>query len=102
MAVCAFRKRGSSLKVLREIDLHRLTTAQARRRVFQELHTSRLRRESGLVLITGRGYGNRAMEPILRRSLEEWLKGEEAARLGVIDFQVTAKGGALMVRISPP
>jgi DNA-nicking Smr family endonuclease len=93
---------GSSRNILREIDLHRLTTAQAERRAFQELHASRLRRESGLILVTGRGYGNRTQEPILRKHLQQWLKGPEAIQLGVLDVQVTSKGGALLVRISSP
>lgn len=83
----------------REVDLHGLTTAQAERRALQELHAARVRREERVVLITGRGYGNRLQEPVLRRHLEAWLGGPDAQRLGVRSFRVTARGGALEVSL---
>ena len=83
----------------REVDLHGLTTVQAERRAAQELHASRMRREGTLVLVTGRGFGNRLQEPVLRRHLEAWLRGPEGVRLGVIGVRVTSKGGALELRL---
>ena len=86
----------------REIDLHRLTGEQARRLAARELHTARVRGEEGLILITGRGFGNAAQEPILRGHMESWLASAEARRLGVLSWQRVSRGGALEVLLGAP
>ncbi len=65
----------------------------------QELHASRMRRERGLVVVTGRGWGNLRQEPILRSRVEEWLRTPEARSLGVRSHRVVAKGGALDITL---
>ena len=55
-----------------------------------------------MLVITGRGLGNAAQEPILRQKVEQWLRGKEGQRAGAREFQRTNKGGALLVKVSPP
>jgi len=82
-----------------EIDLHGLRVDQALRRLGQELHACRQRREGRLRVITGRGWGNITQTPVLRHSVETWLKGPEGRRHGVSGFEVVSRGGALDVRL---
>jgi DNA-nicking Smr family endonuclease len=58
-----------------------------------------MRRRTELLVITGRGFGNRAQLPILRTRVEGWLRGAEGARAGVLAFELHSKGGALLVRV---
>lgn len=85
---------------LPQVDLHGLSPEQALRRLGQELHAARVRGAPGLLVITGRGWGNLAQKPVLRKRVEEWLGGAEGRALGVRSFQVVAKGGALQVRLA--
>ena len=94
------RQQESDSNSLPEIDLHRLTTAQAERRLTQELHACRIRGVSRVVVITGRGYGNPSQSPILRTHVEAWLSGTEARRLGVRSFRRVHREGALEVELS--
>ena len=82
-----------------QVDLHGLSPAHALRRLAQELHACRQRRVDRVLVITGRGWGNLLQQPVLRPRVEEWLRGPEGHRLGVIDFEVTSQGGALIVRL---
>ncbi len=75
---------------------------QALRRLEQELHVARVRGESALLVVTGRGWGNPEQKPILRKKVEAWLRGELGRRLGVQDVRVVSKGGALELRLRPP
>jgi DNA-nicking Smr family endonuclease len=84
------------------VDLHGFRPAQAERRLAQAIHAARVRGEPGLRVVTGRGWGNLAQEPLLRRRLEAWLAGPEGRRLGVRRVVIAAKGGALDLEISPP
>lgn len=82
------------------IDLHGLRPEAAERRLGQELHAARVRGTREILVITGRGFGNRAQEPILRRRLEAWLRGQHGKRLGVAAVTVESRGGALRVRLA--
>jgi DNA-nicking Smr family endonuclease len=84
---------------LPEVDLHGLRPEAALRRLEQELHAARVRGAPGLVVITGRGLGNLAQEPVLRPRVEAWLRGPDGARFGVRDFRQIHRGGALEVRL---
>jgi len=86
-------------KGIPEVDLHGLRPEEALRRLSQALHTARVRGADRLVVITGRGLGNHAQEPILRKRIEAWLQGEEGRRAGARGFQVVARGGALEVTL---
>ncbi|HED65284.1 MAG TPA: hypothetical protein ENJ09_06995 [Planctomycetes bacterium] len=81
------------------IDLHGLRPDQALRRLAQELHAARVRGARSVLVICGRGWGNLEQRPVLRGKVEAWLLSEEGRRLGAQSFEVTAKGGALEVRL---
>ena len=82
-----------------EVDLHGLRPEEALRRVAQEIHACRVRRIDRLRIITGRGWGNRMQQPVLRPRVERWLAGEDGRRLGVQGFEVASDGGSLVVRL---
>jgi len=81
----------------RRIDLHGLTPEDALRRLEQELHAARVRGERELLLITGRGWGNREQKPILRGRVEAWLRGPGGQRYGFRSLERASRGGALRV-----
>jgi DNA-nicking Smr family endonuclease len=77
------------------VDLHGLPPEQALRRLAQAIHAARVRRTGTLRVITGRGWGNKAQQPILRGHVEAWLRSPEGVRAGVRAVRRAAKGGAL-------
>lgn len=81
------------------VDLHGLPPERALRRLVQDLHAARVRRRTQVLVITGRGLGNRLQQPILRTRVEDWLRGPEGARAGVVSFTLESRGGALLVRL---
>lgn len=85
-----------------EIDLHGLPPDRALRKLAQELHACRLRGPALVLVITGRGWGNREQKPVLRPKVEAWLLGPEGRRLGVEGFTVESLGGALRVQLRAP
>jgi DNA-nicking Smr family endonuclease len=85
---------------LPELDLHRRTWAEAERLVRRALHTWRLQGVEFAVLVTGRGYGNAKLEPVLRTKVERWLDTSEARGLGVRGWRRVARDGALEVRLA--
>lgn len=82
-----------------QVDLHGLPPEQALRRLAQELHACRMRREDRLLVITGRGFGNRTQQPVLRPRVEAWLAGADGIRHGVVAVELHSRGGALLVRL---
>ncbi len=82
-----------------QTDLHGLTPEAALRRLARALHTARVRGARELLVITGRGMGNAAQKPILRRKVEVWLRSGEGRRAGAGSFEVRNKGGALLVQV---
>jgi DNA-nicking Smr family endonuclease len=87
---------------LPELDLHGMTPERALRRLASELRTCRVRGDRVLLVITGRGYGNRLQQPILRTRVEAWLDSPEGRALGALSWTRTARGGALEVRLAHP
>jgi DNA-nicking Smr family endonuclease len=85
---------------LPEIDLHRRTAAEAVRVLARELHAARVRGAAGVLVITGRGYGNAAQAPILRTKVEQWLASDDARARGVRSFRRVRRDGALEVRLA--
>lgn len=83
----------------RSIDLHGLRPEAALRRLEQELHAARVRGEGALLVVTGRGWGNREQRPVLRSRVEAYLRGPDGLRMGVRRVEVTAKGGALRLAL---
>lgn len=94
------RPAGSPAPSGGRVDLHNLRPEQALRELERALHTSRVRGDERLTVITGRGFGNRSQEPILRRQVEAWL-GSDGRRYGVRSFEPVSRGGALEVRLGP-
>lgn len=84
------------------VDLHGLRPEQALRRLSQALHSARVSGASELSIITGRGWGNHAQEPVLRRKVEAYLRGPEARGFGVQSFQVESQGGSLRASLRKP
>lgn len=84
-----------------ELDLHGLMPSTALKRVAQALHTARVRGSKDLLVITGRGLGNHAQEPVLRKMVEKWLKSPEGRRAGAGTFERRNQGGALLVKVGP-
>lgn len=82
-----------------EADLHGLRPEDALRRLAQALHTARVRGEPRLRVITGRGWGNRKQQPVLRQQVEQWLRGPEGQRSGARRWSVVSQGGALDIEL---
>ncbi len=85
-----------------QVDLHGLSREAAQRAAERTLHTARVQGAKTALLITGRGFGNRTQEPVLRRHLEAWLRGPEGRSRGVRSVRVVSKGGALEVELGGP
>lgn len=83
------------------IDLHGRRSDDARHQVELAVHRARVRGATELVVITGRGWGNAASEPVLRTRIEEWTRGADARARGVLGFERAHKGGALRLRLKP-
>jgi len=82
-----------------EIDLHGCPPDQALRRLSNGLHGARIRGADRVLVITGRGWGNLARQPVLRGKVEAWLRGPEGQRHGVLGYEIASKGGALLVKL---
>ena len=85
---------------LPELDLHGMSGREAERALGRELHAWRVRGVRRAVVVTGRGWGNRAQEPILRGRIERWLAGPEGQRLGVRSFRRVHREGALEIDLA--
>ena len=94
------RDDDDDLNPLPSIDLHRMPGDQATRALARELHAARVRGEVKVLAITGRGFGNRLQEPILRGKVEAWLASEEGKRLGVLGFRRVHRDGALEIDLA--
>jgi DNA-nicking Smr family endonuclease len=57
-----------------ELDMHGLTTAQARRQLVAFLHDSRMRGARCVRIIHGKGYNSPNRQPILKSKLNVWLR----------------------------
>jgi DNA-nicking Smr family endonuclease len=83
-----------------EIDLHGVTVARAKERLAQELYTCRVRRETPVLVIVGRGWGNRDQQSVLGPAIRAFLSGPEGRALGVVECRTVRRGGALLVRLA--
>jgi len=69
--------RRGHYSVLAELDLHGMTTPEARREVTEFLRESRLANLSCLRIIHGKGYGSYQKQPVLKAKLNSWLRQHE-------------------------
>lgn len=81
------------------MDLHGLRPDEALRRAAREIHACRVRGLDRLKIITGKGWGNLLQQPVLRPKVEQWLRGPEGVRAGVLGFVVADDGGSLVVEL---
>ena len=84
---------------MQKIDLHGHSPESALRYLGQELHSARVRGLVEVLVVTGRGIGNRRGEPILRGHVETWLRGPSGQRFGVARFDRSRDGGSLRVHM---
>lgn len=81
-----------------QVDLHRHGSVErALAYLERELHSCAARGIDRLLVITGRGAGNRQQMPVLAPAVRRWLTGPEGRRLGVRAVEPRHKGGALFV-----
>jgi len=93
------RRRDRTELPATSVDLHGLRPEDALRRLEQFLHAARVRGESPVLVITGRGLGNVRQQPILRGRVEAWLRGPQGRRFEVRRVTLRAQGGALEVEL---
>lgn len=82
-----------------EVDLHGCTVAQAERRLLQDLTRCRAAGLSPVLVITGRGFGSKGGNGVLRPAMTRWLEGPEGQRVGVFGVREVNDGGALEVQV---
>ncbi len=94
-------RRGSRRKGagLHEIDLHGCSLEAAIRRLGAGLARCRAAGRSPVLVVTGKGHGSVGGRAVLAPGIERWLKGAEAASLGVSTFGKVQGGGAFEVSI---
>jgi len=81
-----------------EIDLHGLTRERAIERLEQELTRYRAHGVAQVTIIVGRGWGSPRQNSVLAPAVDRWLEAS-GPRLGVVEVQVVARGGARRVRL---
>ncbi|MDG1049281.1 MAG: Smr/MutS family protein [Planctomycetota bacterium] len=82
-----------------EVDLHGCTVQQAERRLLEELTRCRAARRSPVHVITGRGFGSKGGNGVLKPAMTRWLQGPQGQRVGVAGVREVNDGGALEVKI---
>jgi DNA-nicking Smr family endonuclease len=91
--------RRGHYSVLAELDLHGMTTPEARQAVTEFLRESRLANLSCLRIIHGKGYGSYQKQPVLKSKLNSWLRQHEHV-LAFCSARASAGGtGAVYVLI---
>lgn len=69
--------RRGHYSVVAELDLHGMTTPQARQAVSQFLRECRVANLNCLRIIHGKGYGSYQKQPVLKAKLNAWLRQYE-------------------------
>ena len=84
---------------IHEVDLHGCTIEQDERRLLAELTRCRAVRQSPVRVITGKGFGSKGGNGVLKPAMTRWLHGPKGKELGVTLIREVNGGGALEVRI---
>ena len=80
------------------LDLHGVPQDRIDAKLEHFLHSASRARERQVEIVTGRGASNRSGLPVLRRRVEKWLEGNKG-RFGIVQWQTTSRGGALLVSL---
>jgi DNA-nicking Smr family endonuclease len=83
-----------------EVDLHGLRPKDALAAVLRAVHQARVQRRDSLRVVTGRGASNGTGAAVLRTQVEEWTRSADARARGVVGFERTSKGGALVLTLA--
>jgi len=81
------------------LDLHGVHPDRVDAKLEQFFHAAQREGRPQVEVVTGRGASNRSGQPVLRKRVEKWLE-QNKQRFGVMQKQVTGKGGALLVDLS--
>jgi len=95
-------KRGV-ISVDYQLDLHGLTRDEALAELPRFLRTARMKGQTAVLVITGKGYNSNA-EPVLQQAVAAWLR--DAGRELVVEFAPAPRemggSGAFVVFLRPP
>jgi DNA-nicking Smr family endonuclease len=95
-------KRGI-ISVDYQLDLHGLTREEALSELPRFLRTARLKKQTAVLVITGKGY-NSTSEPVLQQAVASWLR--DTGRELVVEFAPAPRemggSGAYVVFLRPP
>ena len=78
------------------LDLHGVSQDRIDAKLEHFLHSASRARERQVEIVTGRGASSRSGLPVLRKRVEKWLGGNKE-RFGIVQWQTTNRGGALLV-----
>ncbi len=80
------------------LDLHGVSQDRLDAKLIHFLHAAQRERARQVEIVTGRGASSRSGLPVLRKRVEKWL-GSNKARFGIVQWQTTSRGGALLVSL---
>ena len=80
------------------LDLHGVPQDRLDAKLIHFLHAAHRERVRQVEIVTGRGASSRSGLPVLRKRVEKWL-GSNKARFGIVQWQTTSRGGALLVSL---
>ena len=92
---------GSDGGNLPSLDLHGVPPHRVDAKLEHFLHNARWEHQRQVQIVTGHGASSRSGEPVLRKRVEKWWE-QNKARYGIVQKEVTSKGGALLVDLRPP
>ena len=83
------------------LDLHGVPPHRVDAKLEHFLHNARWEHQRQVQIVTGHGASSRSGEPVLRKRVEKWLERNKG-RFGIVQKQVTSRGGALLVDLRTP
>ena len=89
---------GSDGGNLPSLDLHGVPPHRVDAKLEHFLHSASRARERQIEIVTGRGASSRSGLPLLRKRVEKWLSSNKE-RFGIVQWETTSRGGALLVNL---
>ena len=80
------------------LDLHGVSQDRVDAKLIHFLHAAQREQVRQIEIVTGRGASSRSGLPVLRRHVEKWLRSNKE-RFGIVQWQTTSRGGALLVSL---